>query len=132
MEIKLKIDGEWKTFQQDTVNFATMVKVSEWQDELSKQMKAYSLILGTEIDEELSEEDQKLVDEVMSNADKYEDMKRTTDLILAFFDGQFTFNEFATGCYFENIGEFYGIGRQIVDHVMNQQSDIEAEADKKK
>ena len=131
MEIQLKIDGEWKTFTQDRVNFATMLKVTEWQDELTKQMQAYSIMLSSGIDGEVSEEDQKVIDEVIADSDKYADMKKTTDLVLAFFDGQFTFDEFAHGCYFENIGEFYELGQRIVEHVMNQQSNFEEE-DKKK
>lgn len=125
MEIKVKIDGQFKTFKQTTVNFKTMYMALEWQDMVTKQQEALIAQIKSAIDEEVEEVEQEV------DFDPYRDLTFTTELVVSFFDGQFTYEEFITGAYFNNISEFYKLGADIFEVVYKQKETTEGKSKKK-
>lgn len=128
MEIKVKINGEFKTFKQTTVNFKTMYMALEWQDMVTKQQQALLAQIKSAIDVEVE------ADEVEEEPefDPYKDLRFTTDLVVSFFDGQFTHDEFISGAYFNNISEFYQLGADIFEVVYKQKETTEGKSKKKR
>ncbi|MBK0347896.1 hypothetical protein JDW15_04460 [Aerococcaceae bacterium zg-ZJ1578] len=131
MEIQVKIDGKMKTFRQDTVNFKTIRKCLEWKEHIDESTQRLGKLLSMSIDEETDEEKQEEIEEVKAEINPFEDLDMTLDLVMAFFDGHFTLDEFLNGCYFENIGEFYELGWKIYLLAIEQKNESE-EKNKKK
>lgn len=121
MEIVLKINGEEKVFKQDIINFKTMLMALEFQKRMDAQTEILAKTLGTKIDEE-----------VKANADYSdlfkpgEDLIESAKLIVAFFDGQFTYDEFLKGAYFRNVSELYLMASDIFDLAFKQKQESES------
>lgn len=121
MEIVLRIDGEDKIFKQDIINFKTMMMALEFQKKMEEQTKALTHSLVTKIDEDISES----IDygELFAPG---QDLIESAKLIVAFFDGQFTYDEFIKGAYFRNISELYLIASDIFDLAFKQKQESES------
>ena len=128
MEIKVKVDGEFKVFKQDAINFKTMMLAIEWSDRMQEETKMLQELMTKAINEELGDE----VDDYQSQFDPSEDLEFTAELICSFFEGHFTYDDFIHGAYFENVGDFYALGAEIFDVAFNQKSKAEDKLGKQK
>lgn len=126
MEIKVKIDGKFKVFKQTTVNFKTMFMALEWQEHMLKQQVELTRLATMAIEDSIDEDYEPEVE-----LDGRNDLEFTTQLIVSFFDGQFTYDEFINGVYFQNIGEFYALGSKIYELVYHQKKETEDKQSKK-
>lgn len=121
MEIILKINGKDKVFKQDIINFKTMLMALEFQKRMDMQTEILAKTLGTKIDEDVN-----------TNVDygelfkPGEDLIESANLIVAFFDGQFTYDEFLKGAYFRNVSELYLIASDIFDLAFKQKKESES------
>ena len=61
--------------------------------------------------------------------DPKKDLDQASDLIVSYFDGQFTYDEFLEGAYFESVHELYGIAHLIMLEILTTK---ETEVDTKK
>lgn len=114
MEITLKIDGKEKQFNQQKVNFVTMRKALSWFEDFQKSAEVLKEYIDSGIDGEPDEE-------ILNNfqkKDEYEQLKETAELIVSYFDNQFSFDELINGLYVNTISEFHSIGYEIVSEVM--------------
>lgn len=131
MEIQVKINGQVKTFKQDTVNFKTIRKCLEWKEYIDESTERLNKILLTPIDDNSNEETIEEIEEAKSEINPFQDLEMTLDLIMAFFEGHFTLDEFLNGCYFEHIGEFYELGWKIYLLAIEQKKETEDKNKKK-
>lgn len=131
MEIQVKIDGEFKTFRQDKVNFQTIRKCLEWNKHITRTQENLFKILNTKIDEETDDDTVEEIEELTKEMNGYSDLDVTLDLIMSFFEGHFTVDQFLKGCYFQNIADFYNLGQQIYLLAIEQKKDIEGSNKKK-
>lgn len=118
MELGLTIDGKEKVFKQSTTTFKTMKVALEYQDLLFKQMQYYDDVAGSSVEDEID-------DGVM---DPSTNLEKATDLIVAYFDGQFTYDEFISA-EFKDITEVYAIAYSVMSEILGVK---EAEDDLKK
>ena len=121
MEITLKIDGKDKTFKQEKVTFQTMRKAMDYQERLLEQYEAIEQLAMKEIDDDIDYEEYE--------TDPKEDAEAAADLIVGFFDGQFTHDDFINGAYFGDITELYGTAQTIMFEVLQPKTE---ETDSKK
>lgn len=121
MELTLKIDGKEKVFKQDKVTFRTIQKALDYQDLIIQNNRTMQALAGLEIDEEFD------VDEYEQDPKK--DLEQASDLIVSYFDGQFTYDDFLKGAYFETVHELYGIAHLIMLEILTTK---ENEVDTKK
>lgn len=131
MEIQVKIDGQMRTFKQDTVNFKTIRKCLEWKEYIDASTEKLTKVLTTPIDEDTDEEIVDEIEEAKSEINPFQDLDMTLDLIMAFFEGHFTLDEFLNGCYFEHIGQFYELGWNIYLLAIEQKKESEDKGKKK-
>lgn len=97
MELTLEINGKQKIFQQDKVSFLTMKKAIKYSKMLEK---SYQNVADGEV------------------GDAEEESAMAVDLILAYFNGQFTYDEFVNSTTFATIGEVYELAMQIMMDVL--------------
>ena len=128
MEITVKIDGEFKTFKQDSINFKTMMLAIEWSERMNAETKMLQELITKAIDEDLGDE----LQDYESQFDPSEDLEFTAELICSFFDGHFTYDDFIHGAYFNNVGDFYALGAEIFDVAFNQKAKAEDKLGKQK
>lgn len=126
MEIVLKLPEGEKTFTQKTVNFITITKALEWMERYTQAQKRMIELAQAGIEGEVIE------DEDYDAFEPSEDLAFTADLVVSFFSGQFTYDEFARYAYFENVGEFYNLAYQIWDLAFEQKKEGEAKNKGKK
>ena len=131
MEIQVKINGEVKTFKQDTVNFKTIRKCLQWKEHIDKTQENLMKVITTPIDENTDEETIEEVEQAKEEINGYSDLEVTLDLIMSFFEGHFTYDEFLNGCYFDSIGEFYELGQKIYSLAIEQKKESEVKSKKK-
>lgn len=108
MQITLKIDGKNKVFKQDKVNFKTIHMAIRWMKRFEDQKKMLAEVLQGNIDEgfDLSE-----------HTDPFEDLEFTAELIVNFFDNQFTYDDLFNGLYINDIRELYGWAEKIFENI---------------
>lgn len=131
MEIQVKINGEVKTFKQDTVNFKTIRKCLQWKEHIDKTQENLMKVITTPIDENTDEETIEEIEQAKEEINGYSDLEVTLDLIMSFFEGHFTYDEFLNGCYFDSIGEFYELGQKIYALAIEQKKESEVKSKKK-
>lgn len=115
MQIKLKIDNKEVTFKQEKVTFQTMMKALDYQNRLLDQFKALEHLASVGIDEEVEEIEQ----------DPKEDAEKATDLIVSYFDGQFTHDDFVSGAYFGSIRELYDMAEEVMYEILTAKEEKE-------
>ncbi|WP_028124728.1 hypothetical protein [Eremococcus coleocola] len=120
MEIALIKDGKKTIYKQNKVNVATILKVLEWDKRTTATQNKILKMVQAGIDGELEEDD---IDTSAFNPN--EDIEFTTDLIVGFFNGQFTYDEFINYAFFKHIGEFYDLASQIFDLAFQQKEEAE-------
>ena len=95
MKLDIKIGGKTITFVQNEINFKTMRLALEWQERLDKQVAATMAMIQDNIeDETLSEEERAELFKPQ------EDLELSAQLIVSFFNDQFTYDEFIQGAFF--------------------------------
>lgn len=127
MEITLRYPDGAVTYKQDDVNFITMKKALEWAKEREEQQKAIMEMAKKSIDEDISDE----AEDFLEQFDPYESLAFTADLIVSFFGGQFTYDDFLKYAFFKNSFEYHSMGEQIFELAFNARDDIEEEANTK-
>lgn len=118
MELGLVIDGKEKVFKQSTATFKTMKVALDYQELLIKQSEYFEIMANSGIDEDV---DDSVMDTEM-NLDK------AANLIVTYFDGQFTYDDFISS-EFKNITEIYEIAYAVMAQILGVK---EAEDDLKK
>lgn len=111
MQIELKIDGKTKTFKQDKVNFKTIDLATRWMKRFEEQQKMLAEMLAGELgdDFDMSEE-----------VDALEDLQYTAELIVNFYDNQFTYDDLYNGLFVSDIREFYQFASDIFDYIQGR------------
>lgn len=127
MEITLKIEGKEKVFSQNVVNYLTIRKALDWQEMYNTSIRVYQEYINSGVD---GEPDPEILEEA-ELPDDYTMLKRTADLAITFYDGQFTFDEFVSGYYVNSIQEFYAIGIEILAEVHKTMSSVNTDTKKK-
>ncbi|WP_273478268.1 phage tail assembly chaperone G [Ignavigranum ruoffiae] len=127
MEIILVIDGKEKRFKQDTVNYITIRKALEWKDRYQKQSELMNEYFESGID---GEPDPSIINE-SQYFDDYKELELTADLVVSFFNHQFTFDDFVNGYYVNNVREFHAIAFEIIGYVLTVMSEENTETKKK-
>lgn len=126
MQIILKIDGKDRIFTQNTINFKTMMMALEHQQKMERQIVALTQTLGSGIDESVENE--------IDHSELFkpgEDLVACAHLIVAFFDGQFTFDEFYNGAYFETVADLYATATAIFEMAFEHKKESENRQPKK-
>lgn len=118
MELGLTIDGKQKLYKQSTTTFKTMKVALEYQQLLSDQFRFYSDVAQSEITDDID-------DSIM---DPRNNLDQAVNLIVTYFNGQFTYDEFVSA-EFEDINEIYGIANAVMAEILGIK---EAEDDLKK
>lgn len=121
MELTLKINGKDTVFKQDKVTFRTIQKALDYQDLIIQNNQALQALASVGIDDEIEYDDYE--------QDPKKDLDQASDLIVSYFDGQFTYDEFLEGAYFESVHELYGIAHLIMLEILTTK---ETEVDTKK
>ena len=121
MELTLKINGKDTVFKQDKVTFRTIQKALDYQDLIIQNNQALQALASASIDDEIEYDDYE--------QDPKKDLDQASDLIVSYFDGQFTYDEFLEGAYFESVHELYGIAHLIMLEILTTK---ETEVDTKK
>ena len=121
MELTLKINGKDTVFKQDKVTFRTIQKALDYQDLIIQNNQALQALASASIDDEIEYDDYE--------QDPKKDLDQASDLIVSYFDGQFTYDEFLEGAYFESVHELYGIAHLIMLEILTVK---ETEVDTKK
>ena len=121
MELTLKINGKDTVFKQDKVTFRTIQKALDYQDLIIQNNRAMQALASIGIDDEIEYDDYE--------QDPKKDLDQASDLIVSYFDGQFTYDEFLEGAYFESVHELYGIAHLIMLEILTTK---ETEVDTKK
>ena len=121
MELTLKINGKETVFKQDKVTFRTIQKALDYQDLIIQNNQALQALASASIDDEIEYDDYE--------QDPKKDLDQASDLIVSYFDGQFTYDEFLEGAYFESVHELYGIAHLIMLEILTTK---ETEVDTKK
>lgn len=127
MEITLMIDGKQKHFTQDKVNYLTIRKAMEWNENFKKEVNAFNEYLKSGIEGEYDPE-------LLEFADKKTDpeqLKETADLVVAYFNGQFTFDDFISGYFVKTISQFHELGLLIVYEIYDQLGKTNKNTEKK-
>lgn len=127
MEIEIKIDGKFKTFKQDKVTYKTLKKALEWKEVFQEQVQAMESYIKAGIDGEVDEE----TAEVVKKIDDMEDLVRSAELIVSYFDDQFTFDDLINGYYINSLFEFHLKAQEIVASILTLM-DQESKDTKKK
>lgn len=128
MEITLRYPDGDKVFKQTEVNFVTMKKALEWAEQKEEQAKALSELFAKSIDEDIDEETQAYIERF----DPYDSLEFTADLIVSFFAGQFTYDDFLNYAFFKNSVEYHEIAQGIFDLAFATKEDVENENTGKK
>lgn len=118
MELGLVIDGKEKMYKQKTTTFKTMKVALEYQELLTKQLEYFERMAQSSIDEEVD-------DKIVNPA---ENLDQAVDLIVTYFNGQFTYDEFISA-EFKDINEIYEIAYSVMAEILGTK---EAEEDLKK
>lgn len=121
MELTLKINGKDTVFKQDKVTFRTIQKALDYQDLIIQNNRSMQALASIGIDDEIEYDDYE--------QDPKKDLDQASDLIVSYFDGQFTYDEFLEGAYFESVHELYGIAHLIMLEILTTK---ETEVDTKK
>lgn len=114
MEITLKIDGKEKVFRQEKTTFATMLKALEYQEALLSQIEMLE-----ELSEKGIEDD---IDYEKFETNPTEDVERSMNLIVAYFDGQFSYDEFVNGAYFDNAQELHRTAQEVMYEILTEKT----------
>ena len=133
MKVKLLIDGKEKVFEQNTLTFKTIREAYAFQQKAVKeqellmeiQIKEQALSLLTEPDDELADELAELRETFNEMNSAEQDMEDAVNLIVSFFNGQFTLDEFVNGCQFKNVAELYTMAQEIFSIAFEQKNDVE-------
>lgn len=128
MEITLRLPEGDKVYKQTEVNFVTMKMALEWAEMKEKQMKAITDLMSKSIDEDVEE----ATEEYLDQFDPYESLQFTADLVVSFFAGQFTYDEFLNYAFFKNSVEYYELAQGIFDLAFATKEDVENEQTGKK
>lgn len=112
VEIILKTNNKEKTYKQSITTFKTMQKALEYQKLLSKQAKYFEHIAIAGITEEVNDDD----------IDPMKDLYMAVELIVAYFDGQFTYDDFINA-EFENINDIYVIAFGVMQKILGTKED---------
>ena len=125
MKLDIKIGGKTKTFFQNEINFKTMRLALEWQERLDKQVAATMAMIQDNIeDETLSEEERAELFKPQ------EDLELSAQLIVSFFNDQFTYDEFIQGAFFPSAAGLYQMARDIFELAFNQKEVAEKKSKK--
>lgn len=114
MEVVLKVNGKEKVYKQSTTTFKTMQKALEYQKLLSKQARYFEKIASAGITENIDEDD----------IDPMKDLYMAVELIVAYFDGQFTYDDFVNA-EFEDINDIYVIAFGVMQQILGAKMDEE-------
>lgn len=126
MEITLRLPTGDKIFTQNTVNFLTIKKALEWMKRFTSTQKHMIELAQAGIQGEVLEEDDYEI------FDAEDDLTFTAELVVGFFNGQFTYDDFARYAYFNDVAEFYKLGQDIWTLAFEQKKDEEAKSRGKK
>ncbi len=121
MELTLKVNGKDTVFKQEKVTFRTIQKALDYQDLIIQNNRAMQALANIGIDDEIEYDDYE--------QDPKKDLDQASDLIVSYFDGQFTYDEFLEGAYFESVHELYGVAHLIMLEILTAK---ETEVDTKK
>lgn len=114
MEITLKIDGEEKRFTQDKVNFVTIQKALTWYNDYQKSIEMLQKYLNKGIEDDQDD----LNDDDYKPKDEFQQTKETAELIVSYFDKQFTYDDLINGFYVDTLSDFYAFGFNIVNEIL--------------
>ena len=115
MEVTLIIDGKEKVFRQDKTTFATMLKALEYQEEMIRQIEWLEKMSQADIDDEIDFEE--------FETDPQKDVERSMNLIVAYFDDQFTYDEFSKGAYFKNAQELHKMAQEVMYEILTEKTE---------
>lgn len=107
MELGLIIDGKEKMYKQSTTTFKTMKLAIKYQELMIEQMRYYEAVTNAKIDEK--------VDDSVMDAEK--NLEQAVDLIVAYFNNQFTYDEFVSA-EFKDINEIYQISYAVMTEIL--------------
>lgn len=114
MEIVLKVNGKEKTYKQSTTTFKTMQKALEYQKLLSKQSRYFEQMATAGITDDVDD----------SFIDPMKDLYMAVELIVAYFDEQFTYDDFVSA-EFGNINDIYVIAFGVMQEILGTKLDEE-------
>lgn len=121
MEITLKINGKDKVFKQNKTTFYTIQKALDYQEAMLEQLDLLKELSNQEIDTE--------IDYSKFETDPREDVERSANLIVAYFDEQFTYDDFLKGAYFDNAQELHAMANEVMFEILDTKAE---ETDSKK